>query len=584
MTDTGKAPGELFTAAVNLHDLGVKGDQEAVQKAHRMFTEIWSENPDNHLAEAYLGSATALLGRDHPNLDEKFRLAVEGLKLLDSAAAKDEKNIEIRILRGHVCFNLPEMYFHRLSTAVEDFEFIISGYRRNKRAFSKEFYIETLFNLGSAYKQLGRSQEAETVWQKILFQTRDPKYLNRLRQEGIHVPQWMTGFRPWPGPRPGPYSRQRPGLGARPGQRPGNPEPAENTEQLEEARKIHRRAVTGGKEEVTEAFAYFEKALREDPHNNLLQAYHADCLSMVGRESGDHALLFGNAIKALIDLDKAVNGDPDNIEIRLLRASHSYRLPEQFFRRSATAMGDYEYLLQRYQEDNTLFDQKTWLKIQENLGEVYERLEMKEEAKSAWKKLYDLTGEEKYLLKQRPEEVDFDAEKVKGMNWKQVLQEGIRFHNLGVAGNKKAARIAKALLEGVYKAKPGNSLAKAYYGSSLALTGWHSPNPGDMFGNGIKGFKLVKEAAERDPNNPQLRILRGYLAYNLPENFFHMTELAIKDFRFLIEAYKKDKNIFSEEFYRQVVYDLGAAYQRIGDTKRARKVWGSLDGKAGKDD
>ena len=570
MTYTGTAPGESFAAAVNLHDLGVKGDQEAVQKARRMFEEIWSENPDHHLAEAYLGSATALLGRDHPNLDEKFRLAVEGLKLLDSAVSKDENNVEIRILRGHVCFNLPEMYFHRLATAVEDFEFLISGYRRNKRVFSKEFYLETMFNLGSAYKQLGRSEEAEAVWKKLLFQTRDPKYLNRLRQEGVHIPQWMTGFSQ--------RLAQGPGLrmGQRPGQRPGNLMSPEGLKQLEEAREMHHQAVTGGKEEVAAAFAYFEKALREDPGNNLFKAYHADCLSMMGRESGDHALLFGNAIKALIDLDKAVNGNPEDIDIRLLRANHSCRLPEQFFRRSATAMGDFEYLLQRYQEDNTVFDQKTWLRIQEDLGQVYERLEMKEEAKLVWGKLYELTGEEKYLHKQRPEKIDFNAEKVKGMNWKQALQEGIRLHNLGAAGNKKAAGIAKALLEGVYKAKPGNLLAKAYYGSSLALTGWYSPNPGDMFGNGIKGFKLVKEAAERDPNNPQLRILRGYLAYHLPENFFHMTGVAIKDFRFLIQAYKEDKSIFSKEFYRQVLYDLGAAYQRIGETGRARKVWGLI--------
>ncbi|MBU7007093.1 tetratricopeptide repeat protein [Phosphitispora fastidiosa] len=570
MTYTGKAPSESFAAAVELHDLGVKGDQEAVPKACRMFEKMWSENPDQHLAEAYLGSATALLGRDHADLDEKFRLAVAGLKLLDSAVSKDEHNVEIRILRGHVCFNLPEMYFHRLHTAVEDFEFLVSCYRRNKRVFSKEFYVETIFNLGSAYKQLGRDEEAEAVWKKLLFQTRDPKYLNRLRQEGIHIPQWMTGF----GQRLG----QGPGL--RLGQRLGAVEAPESSKKLEEAREMHRRAASGSKEEVAAALAYFEKAVREDPGNNLFRAYHADCLSMAGRVSDDHALLFGNAIKALIDLDKAVNGNPENIQIRLLRANHSHRLPEQFFRRSATAMGDYEYLLQRYQEDQTIFDQKTWLGIQEKLGQVYERLEMKEEAGMVWEKLHDLTGEKKYLHQQNPEEIDFDAEKVKGMNWKQVLQEGIRLHDLGVAGNKKAARIAKALLEGVSKAKPGNLLAKAYYGSSLALTGWYSPNPGDMFGNGIKGFKIVKEAAERDPNNLQLRILRGYMAYNLPENFFHMTGLAVKDFRFLIQAYKKDQSIFPKEFYRQVLYDLGAAYQRIGETGRARKVWASLEGKS----
>jgi len=549
----GKAPGDFFAEAVKLFNLGVEGDKEAVQQAHEIFKEIWSENPDNHLAEAYLGSTTALLGRDHPNLNEKFRLAIEGLKLLDSAVSEEPKNTEIRTLRGHVCFNLPDMYFHRLITAAEDFEFLTSCYQRNKKVFSKDFYIKTLFDLGSAYKQLGRKKEADATWEKILL-TRDPKYLNLLRQEGFPIPKWMAASK----------------------QRPGTYVSAERLKQLAEAREIHRCAVSGGKEEVAGAFAYFEKALKENPGDNLIKAYHADCLSMAGRDSDDHSLLFGNAIKSLIDFDKAINGDPQNIEIRLLRANHSYRLPEVFFRRSATAMGDYEYIIGCYEKDNSLFDEQTYLQILNNLGEVYERMDMQEEAKSVWDKLHDLTDDEKYLLKQSPEDTGFDPEKAKGMNWQQALQEGIRLHNLAVKGNKKAARIAKAMLEGLYKARPGNPLAKGYYGSSLALTGWYSANPGDMFGKGIKGFKLVKEAVERDPKNFRLRILRGYLAYNLPENFFHMTALAIEDFRFLIQAYDKDNSIFSQEFYWQVHYDLGMAYRRIGDSERARKVWQDL--------
>lgn len=554
----GKTPGDYFTEAVNLHNLGVGGDKEAVEKAHEMFKQICAEDPDNHLAAAYLGSVTALLGRDHPNLNEKFRLATKGLKFLDQAVSKEPQNTEIRILRGHVCFNLPDMYFHRLTTAVEDFEFLISRYRRNKRIFTRDFYIKTIFDLGSAYKQLGRDEEAEAVWKKILLLTNDPKYLNLLRQEGFHIPQRM----------------------AFPGNRPDNSGFPENQKNLAEAREIHRRAVAGGKEEAAEAFAYFERVLKENPENNLIKAYHADCMSMTGLGSDDHSLLFGNAIRALINFDKAVNSDPDNIEIRLLRANHSLRLPEQFFRRSATAMGDFEYLVRRCEEDSSIIDEKTRLRILENLGEVYERLEMDEEAKSVWEKLHNLTGEEKYLLRQQPEEIAFDAEKVKGMNWKQALQEGIRLHNLGVAGSKKAARIAKALLEGVYKAKPRHPLAKGYYGSSLALVGKYSANPGDMFGNGIKGFKLVKEAAGHEPSNPELRILRGYLAYNLPETFFHLTRQAIEDFRFLIRAYDKDNSVFSQEFYWQVHYDLGKAYLRIGESGRARKVWAALAGKS----
>ncbi|HWI54536.1 MAG TPA: hypothetical protein VNT57_02480, partial [Desulfobacteria bacterium] len=191
----GKSPGEFFAEAVNLHNLGVQGDNEAAQKAYRMFKKIWVNHQDNPLAEAYLGSVTALLGRDHPDLNEKFRLAVEGLKLLDSAVSKEPKNIEIRTLRGYVCFNLPEMYFHRLNTAVEDFKFMVSRCPRNAKIIHRDFYIKTIFDLGSAYKQLGRDKEANAAWKKVLSLTRDPKYLNMLRQEGFQIPESMKAFK-----------------------------------------------------------------------------------------------------------------------------------------------------------------------------------------------------------------------------------------------------------------------------------------------------------------------------------------------------------------------------------------------------
>lgn len=546
----GETRGEFFTEAINLHNLGIDGDKEAVQKAHEILKEIFSKNPEDHLVEAYLGSVTALLGRDHENLNEKFKLALDGLKLLDSAVSKDRTNTEIRILRGYVCYNLPDMYFHRLATAVEDFDFLVSRYWRNKKIFSRDFYAKTLFDLGSAYKKMGRTKEAESTWKKLLSVTKEPKFLDLLRQEGFKIPEPVLRFK----------SRQ------------ASPVTYQSQKQSNEAKEMHQRALEGKKEDVLEAFAYFEKVHKEKPQDHLIKAYYADCLSMMGRDSEDHSLMFGNVIKAMIEFDKAVNGDPDNIEIRLLRANHSYRLPEVFFRRSATAMGDYEYLIQCYDQDNSIFDDETYLGILEKLGDVYERLEMNDIAHLVWDRLFSLTGEKKYQFKQRMDETGFDPDQAKNMKWKQALQEGIRLHDLGVAGNKKAAKIAEALLGGLYKERPRNQVAKGYYGSSMALNGWYSTSPGVMFSDGIKGFKLVKEAAESDPSNPSLRILRGYLAYNLPETFFHMTRLAIEDFRYLIKAYDKDNSIISKQLYRQLHKDLSTAYQRIGENARARQV------------
>ncbi len=178
---------EMFTEAVNLHKLGVDGDKEAVKKAHKMFKEICTDDPDNHLAEAYLGSATALLGRDEIDPNKRFTLVLQGLKKLDRVVAKEPENIEIRIMRGAVCYNLPEFYFHRQTTAVEDFSYLVSRYESDKKTFSPELYWKILYDLGSAYKQLGRNKEAESTWQKLWSVTTDPKYEELLRQKGFNV-------------------------------------------------------------------------------------------------------------------------------------------------------------------------------------------------------------------------------------------------------------------------------------------------------------------------------------------------------------------------------------------------------------
>ncbi len=187
MVTTENPPVDIFAEAVNLHNIGVDGDKEAVKKAYKMFKKICADNPQDCLAEAYLGSATALLGRDEIDPNQRFKLALDGLKILDRAVSKEPDNIEIRILRGFVCHRLPEMYFHRLATAIEDFNCVVSRYERNGKTFSHDFYCKILFELGLDYKELDRHEEAHSIWKKLLSVTSDPKYIELLKQQGFNV-------------------------------------------------------------------------------------------------------------------------------------------------------------------------------------------------------------------------------------------------------------------------------------------------------------------------------------------------------------------------------------------------------------
>ena len=54
--------------------------------------------------------------------------------------------------------------------------------------------------------------------------------------------------------------------------------------------------------------------------------------------------MFAHAIEGIEIIENAVRRDPENIELRKIRAQHSYRLPEAFFHRTAAAITDFEYL------------------------------------------------------------------------------------------------------------------------------------------------------------------------------------------------------------------------------------------------
>lgn len=185
MTKSNKQPSpsqELWSIGVKYHELALKGDKGATKKAYESFQEILKLDPQNPLAEAYLGSATSLLGRDTIDPNVKLKLVLQGLKAMDGAVQKEKENIEIRSIRAYVGFNLPEMFFHRTASAVEDFKYLVLRYEQDTGVFSEKFYWQILYDLGVAYKRLGRKNEAIVIWDKLLQVTNDPKYKDLIKK------------------------------------------------------------------------------------------------------------------------------------------------------------------------------------------------------------------------------------------------------------------------------------------------------------------------------------------------------------------------------------------------------------------
>ncbi|HBF38404.1 MAG TPA: hypothetical protein DDW50_13940, partial [Firmicutes bacterium] len=337
-----------------------------------------------------------------------------------------------------------------------------------------------------------------------------------------------------------------------------------------EADKLHQQALMGGTKELKLALDFLAKALVLHPNNQLLMAYQADCTSLLSKDAGNTGEMFAGAMKTTKTLDSIINQDPDRIQLRLLRANHSLRLPEIFFSRTATAVVDLEYLAEHYRQNPSIFSQEQYWGILYKLGLSYRRLGIITDAEQIWQELLqEKIGSalrekiEKELCNRVP-----PAEKELSLTKNRLVfyEEAKRLHDLGVAGNKFAAQVALKLWQQAFESEPENSLAQGYYGSSLALTGRDATDTSVIFGNAIQGMEHLTEAIKHDPENWEIRILRAYLAHSLPEAFFHTTHQAVEDFSYLIKAYEENNSLFPNEIYRQIVNDLAKLKQGSGQS------------------
>ncbi|MFC5700517.1 hypothetical protein ACFPVX_04405 [Cohnella faecalis] len=160
--------------AVKLLRKGVDGDKKAAKDAYERFVEIRAANPSDALIEAYYGSALALTGRDAVKPLDRSDKAQQGLDALDRAVAMNPERAEIRLIRAGVCSRLPEDFFHRTKTAVEDFEWLLSRHRTDPGSLTDRQLIQVLLDLGAAYEKTDKPEEAKAAWKRLA--QLDPKY------------------------------------------------------------------------------------------------------------------------------------------------------------------------------------------------------------------------------------------------------------------------------------------------------------------------------------------------------------------------------------------------------------------------
>jgi predicted ATPase len=147
--------------------------------------------------------------------------------------------------------------------------------------------------------------------------------------------------------------------------------------------------------------------------------------------------------------------------------------------------------------------------------------------------------------------------------WNHRFNEAVELYHKGVKGNKKASQQAYKLFEALTSEKPNHVELLGYYGSATALLARDTPIPKDKKKYALEGLKMLDQAISKEPNNYTLRILRGNVCARMPESVFHRTSTAIEDFEMLVDAYKHDSTVISENTYQSILNELEKGKKRI---------------------
>ena len=550
---------EALTRGIEFHNLSVRGEKSATKEAVYWLERAMELSPENPESRAYYGSALALLGRDSVDPQERFAKVLEGLRILDQVVKAHPDQIAIRTVRAYVNYRLPELYFHRSQVAIDDFLFLIDQYNKDTNVFAERFYWQLLYDLGKAYMNIGSKQEAMAVWQELALLGPDETYRRYLRAEGIEVPGDES-----------------------------EPEDIIRREVLRvEARDLLHLGELGDRAVAKKAHGLLTEAHALWPEDAVIEALYGSSLSLMGRYADDGGTMFSQAIQGIEIIERAVQKYPSSIELRWVRANHSFRLPEAFFYRTATAITDFEYLASQYGSGEDNITAEEYREILYRLGECYLRLDMVADARNVWERLLALDPQSPYaavvttkLDQAFPKELLATPE-VEDLT--ELIHWGKRFHNQALAEDRAAAHKAREYLQKAHELAPRNSLVEAYYGSAVALTARYSRNSSTMFGDAVMGLMLINSALRRRPKDPQIRLLRGYLCYNLPENLFHLTSTAVEDFEFVKRWYeasrsnKKKAEILSPVEFAKLLRDLQSAYKRLGKEAEAAVMTGEIE-------
>ena len=153
---------------------------------------------------------------------------------------------------------------------------------------------------------------------------------------------------------------------------------------------------------------------------------------------------------------------------------------------------------------------------------------------------------------------------------KALRELGIIYHMKAVEGSVDidSIRGSHSLLKKAYSQDKTHTITKAFLGSITTMMAITVEESLQKMKYVNRGTRLLDKAIRDDPDNLELRTLRGRNSLNLPK-FFNRARIAMLDFEHVL---KLTKNA-SAEFRASLHFNLGRAYEMSGDPEKANARW-----------
>ena len=148
------------------HQQGVEGDKKAVAALVPDLEKLTQQYPDNHLLQAYLGSAYTLASRDAFPGPNKLKFLKLGLQTMDAAVEAAPKDVAVRFIRAVNNYSMP-FFVNRKDSARNDFEILVKEIQDPATASSlnDETKQAIYYYAGIAYRQLHQPDDARSALQ-----------------------------------------------------------------------------------------------------------------------------------------------------------------------------------------------------------------------------------------------------------------------------------------------------------------------------------------------------------------------------------------------------------------------------------